>query len=169
VKIDDIIFIDFEASSLSPESWPIEVGLAWIVGGSVQTWSSLIQPNYSWDKVAWSEQSADVHGIPRNALDTAPSADVVATDTATRLEGKIVVSDAPEHDYRWAEMLSNTIGVQLKAFADFDAAVGTFCAVNPKAVSAVFAHLEATPSPHRAGPDAARLASAILKGISAAK
>ncbi|UTH48873.1 hypothetical protein KBW81_03470 [Loktanella salsilacus] len=169
MKIDDIIFIDFEASSLSAQSWPIEVGLAWIVSGSVKTWSSLIRPHYNWDEVAWSEQSADIHGIPRNTLDTAPSADVVAEDTARRLEGKIVVSDAPEHDYRWAEMLGNTIGVQLKPFADFDAAVGTFCAVNPKAVSAVFAHLEATPSPHRAGLDAARLALAILKGISAAK
>ncbi len=25
-----LVFIDFEASSLSPESWPIEVGIAWI-------------------------------------------------------------------------------------------------------------------------------------------
>jgi len=31
------VFIDFEASGLGPDSWPIEVGLAWIEGDGVRT------------------------------------------------------------------------------------------------------------------------------------
>ena len=57
------------------------------------------------------------------------------------------------------------IGETARPFADFDAAVGTFCGGIPAAVTAVYRALDATRTPHRAGPDAARLATAILKGL----
>lgn len=40
-----VAFMDFEASSLAPDSWPIEVGLSWIDRNlKIQTYHSLIQP-----------------------------------------------------------------------------------------------------------------------------
>ncbi len=168
VNTDTLIFIDIEASSLAPDSWPIEVGLAWIADGTVETWSSLIRPDPDWDEDAWSAQSAEVHGIARSDLDAAPLASDVAHEVMDRLHGMIAVSDAPAFDHYWAERLAETIGMKLKMFADFDAAVGSVCAGNHAAIGKVFTHLEMTPSPHRAGPDAARLAAAILHGVSGA-
>ncbi len=55
--------LDFEASSLSQKSWPIEIGLAWLDGGEVQTWSTLIRPEQDWNLSDWAPQSAAVHGI----------------------------------------------------------------------------------------------------------
>ncbi|QCO54618.1 hypothetical protein EOK75_01610 [Pseudorhodobacter turbinis] len=43
-NIEKFATLDFEASSLSQESWPIEVGLSWLADGEVQTWSTLIRP-----------------------------------------------------------------------------------------------------------------------------
>jgi len=60
--------------------------------------------------------------------------------------------------------LAETIGMKLKMFANFDTAVGSVCAGNHAAIGKVFTHLEITPSPHRAVPDATRLAAAILHG-----
>ena len=112
MKIDDLVFIDIEASGLLPQSWPIEVGLAGIAGGSVQTWSTLIQPHDSWSPAGWSEQSASVHGISRLALalDAVPSARDVAHQLADRLRGKITVCNDPERDYAWAATLIACIG-----------------------------------------------------------
>lgn len=168
MKIDDIIFIDFEASGLSPHSWPIEAGLAWIVDRSVQSWSTLIQPHDGWHQEGWSEHSATVHGISRRMLDAAPSACDVAHELADRFRGKVVVSDDPEQDHSWAATLMACIDGPVRQIADFDAAVGTFCGKDPAAVSAVYQSIEVIRAPHRAGPDAARLATAILKGLEVA-
>lgn len=165
-KIDTLIFIDIEASSLAADSWPIEVGLAWIANGTVETWSSLIRPDPDWDEDAWSDQSADVHGIARRELDAAPLSSDVAHELIDRIAGRIVVSDAPAFDHFWAEQLTETIGMKLKMFADFDAIVGSVCKGNHAAIGKAFNHLEMTVSPHRAGPDAARLAAANLEGVS---
>ena len=59
-----ILFLDFEASSLSEESWPIEIGAASIVHGNVRVWSTLIAPRRDWPLDDWREASARVHGIP---------------------------------------------------------------------------------------------------------
>jgi DNA polymerase III subunit epsilon len=69
IRISDLFYIDFEASSLSPGSWPIEIGMAWIEGGGVQSWSSLIQPDPSWDMEDWSQSSAIIHNISLEELD----------------------------------------------------------------------------------------------------
>lgn len=63
------IFIDFEASSLSEQSWPIEVGLARLEGKRVVIESKLIRPRPDWSEFDWNEKSAAVHGIPRSDLE----------------------------------------------------------------------------------------------------
>lgn len=59
--------IDFEASGLGPQSFPIEV--AWSDSqGAVQ--SRLIQPTFEWfcDPLAWDYNAQDLHGIPMSTL-----------------------------------------------------------------------------------------------------
>ena len=45
-----LIVLDFEASSLSDDSYPIEVGVALVLNsdGPIRVWSSLIQPCREW-------------------------------------------------------------------------------------------------------------------------
>ncbi len=60
-----VAFLDFEASSLALDSWPIEVDLNWIDRNfEVQTYHSLIQPVPEWPEHAWSPASAVAHDIP---------------------------------------------------------------------------------------------------------
>lgn len=67
-SIETLMALDFEASSLSAESWPIDVGISWIEGNQVQTWSSLIRPASVWERADWSKQSEAVHGISMSDL-----------------------------------------------------------------------------------------------------
>lgn len=44
-----LMFLDFEASSLSSRSWPIEIGLAWFGhDGAIMSEGRLIRPDPSW-------------------------------------------------------------------------------------------------------------------------
>lgn len=63
--------IDFEASSLDPEGYPIEVGLSVWPGPdeAIFGWSTLIQPAGEWSRHGhWSAKSAKVHGISGREL-----------------------------------------------------------------------------------------------------
>jgi hypothetical protein len=61
-----IATIDFEATALSNEGDPIEVGVAiYDRQDLIQTWSSLIRPGMS---CLWDETSAAVHKIARTDL-----------------------------------------------------------------------------------------------------
>ena len=58
--------IDFEASSLDPNGYPIEVGLALRPAPDepIRGWSALIRPAEDWTRHGdWSPASAKVHGI----------------------------------------------------------------------------------------------------------
>lgn len=106
------IFIDFEASSLSITSWPIEVGIAKADDGQVVVESKLIRPVRGWSEDDWSPESEAVHGIPRSALDDAEPAADVAKWLLKKLNGQVVVSDAPEFDQMWLDRLLQTAGGQ---------------------------------------------------------
>lgn len=61
--------IDFEASSLDENSYPIEVGVAIVRDGALTSWSSLIRPTPEWrSRDAWSRSSERVHQISREML-----------------------------------------------------------------------------------------------------
>ena len=63
--------LDFEASSLTRQGYPIEVGVAtWTdPEASIRSWSTLIQPTSEWWKDGhWDPRSARVHGIARGEL-----------------------------------------------------------------------------------------------------
>lgn len=111
-------FIDLEASSLGPASYPIEVGWATleIVGSAagpggwadglavITTESHLIRTPHEWDPdgYGWSHESAKVHGIAQNELMLRGKA---PAEVAKRLNqvhaGALLISDSPEFDRRW--------------------------------------------------------------------
>ena len=159
-----IVFLDLEASSLDADSWPVEVGMAWPVEGRLEVRSSLIRPDPSWSRRAWSPASAQVHGIPLAELRQAPPAPEVARWVAGIVGDATLVSDAPEWDGRWLARLYETEGgLILPLVRDFDVLVAAHC--DMAATRRVYAALDRIPAPHRAGPDAARLARAWAAGL----
>lgn len=158
---DDFACLDFEASGLSSNSWPIEIGLSWIEDGKVRTWDTLIKPEPNWPMEAWSPASAAVHGIPLSDLEQAPSATRVAEEFFQKLGGRRLVSDAREFESRWLKRLTDAIGrAEVPPIADFDA-ISHFLFVG-HALDVVYETLATSPAPHRAGPDSTRLATAWL-------
>jgi hypothetical protein len=102
-----IAFIDFEASSLTFASYPIEVG--WVLEDGVGE-SHLIQPVPSWND--WDLESAAMHGITREMLaaDGVPAADV-ARRLHQVLASHDVYTDAPTADQIWLTTLMRTAGL----------------------------------------------------------
>ena len=162
--------IDFEASSLDQDGYPIEVGLALWSGPEdpIFSWSSLIQPVGEWSRGGhWSSKSAKVHGIL--------SRDLVA------------------HGYpvdQVAAALNDTLGAETTAWCDGDAydALWTGALFKAAEVTPVFvlgdwhrlmalldlpmrerglAWLKQVPARHRAREDAERLLLALAHAMGA--
>ena len=166
-----LTFIDFEASSLSPDSWPIEIGLAWIEpSGAINATSRLIRPDPSWPETAWSPQSAAIHRISRSALEEAdPAADVArwAIDT---IGDAHLISDAPEFDQHWLDRLLATLpSAPALRILDFDNAAWTAFTEDRNAISAalgaVYQMRAQRRTAHRAAQDAADLAISWRAGL----
>jgi DNA polymerase III epsilon subunit-like protein len=152
-----IVFLDFEASGLSPDSWPVEIGVAWISDNEIRVPSSLIRPRPEWPMSAWSAESAAIHGIPLDALASAPSAEAVAQDFGRLLSGARVLSDAPAFEQLWLDRLLAKPGPRVE---DFHRVTHERFAGNANALDWLSETLTRTQAPHRAGPDARRLAKA---------
>jgi DNA polymerase III subunit epsilon len=159
-----LLFLDFEASSLDPRSWPVEIGYAWIEGGRVQRRSRVIAPRASWPLHAWSETAAAVHGITLREARAGHDADAVAAET-DRFAAFEVVSDNPRWDQVWLDRLragrgpAIAVGSLRRAMAE---------RLDERGADAMAVALFRGASPHRAGADAARLAAAWLAGTRAA-
>jgi hypothetical protein len=165
--LSGIAFIDFEASSLSDQSWPIEVGLSWIEDDfEVSTWSSLIRPDPSWSDDGWSDVSAGIHGITKEMLSKAPPASTVAGWFFEILDGRTPLADAPPHDQFWLDRLLATVGEgaspKIKHFNIYS--FGRFEGLN---LDRIYEYLETHKAPHRAGPDSARIANSWMRIINA--
>ncbi|GAA6162199.1 hypothetical protein NBRC116589_43730 [Ruegeria sp. HU-ET01832] len=161
------IFIDFEASSLSPQSWPIEVGLAWLEGRKVVVKSRLICSRESWDPDDWDPKSEEIHGLPYSTiLSSGSDADVVSDWLLDIAQENTLISDAPEFDQRWLDRLLGRSGPQIM---DFDQAVWNAFSDNGNPASSRLSRVYKTktnrPTAHRAGPDAADLAYAWRAGL----
>jgi len=154
------IFIDFEACSLAEDSWPIEIGLAWIdARGKIRSSSKLIKPHPGWQHSAWSERSEKVHGIPRLKLAAAEEASEVARWAADQVSNVCILSDAAEHDGKWLSSLMATIGRE----HDFEiSSIQEFALSHFKgAAKGMFFRALANNRPkHRAADDAMNLAQA---------
>jgi DNA polymerase III subunit epsilon len=163
-SIEQYAALDFEASSLSVQSWPIEVGISWIEDKQVKTWSSLIRPYPVWDIADWSAKSEAVHQIPLLDLQSAPPAAQVASQFLKVASGLILTSDAPKFEMHWLSCLLEVGGFALApAIEDFDTV--SFELFSDFALDMLYETLELTKAPHRAGPDSARLAGGWLRAL----
>ena len=98
--------IDFEASGIAPDSYPIEVAVVF-PGGEYQ---ALIRPASYWD--LWSFDAQDMHGLSRVQLileGTPPLA--VAKEMNQRFDGKTLCSDNPA-DCFWLDVLYEAAGIE---------------------------------------------------------
>lgn len=94
-------FLDFEASSLARNSYPIEV--AWLFeDGSGE--AHLIRPQPDWTD--WAAASAAIHGISRARLEAegAPARKVAAR-LYEALDGHDAYASAPSWDGKWLSVL----------------------------------------------------------------
>jgi hypothetical protein len=100
------IFLDFEASSLSKVSYPIELG--WVDESGAGE-ALLIRPAPGW--VEWDERAARVHGITREQLAHGGAAhDAVCARLLALAEGNVLYASAPSWDGHWLSMLLRAAG-----------------------------------------------------------
>jgi hypothetical protein len=103
-----IVFLDFEASSLAAESWPVEVGYAAADGAED---AFLVARHRDWSMEHWDRNSANLHGISLADLDEfGVSAEAAIDRLAEKLGNAIVVSDAPEFENHWLRRMSTAAG-----------------------------------------------------------
>jgi hypothetical protein len=96
-----LAFLDFEASSLARDSYPIEV--AWVFeDGRGESW--LIRPAPNWTD--WDPAAESVHHISRAELaERGTSHRAVADRMMTVLRGHDLVASAPSWDGKWLSAL----------------------------------------------------------------
>lgn len=159
-----IVFLDFEASSLSDDSYPIEVG--WVFEDG-RTEAHLIRPAPGW--LDWDDDAEGLHGISRAHLEAegAPH-DVVARRVLEVLGDHRVYVSAPSWDGKWLSVLLRAAGLPRHAMrfrdsaeAQYEAAAEALSGVLggdalESAVAAVIwdARRSSTPPAHRALADA---------------
>ena len=105
-----LVAIDFEASSLDQDGYPIEVGLAlWpALDQPILGWSTLIRPAWNWTRNGhWSPASAKVHGIcGRDLLERGQEPVLVAAGLNAALgSGAVAWCDGGAYDAHWMQAL----------------------------------------------------------------
>ncbi|WP_161993751.1 transcriptional regulator [Muricoccus nepalensis] len=121
-----LAFVDFEASSLSGSSYPIEVG--WCTADE-QTTSHLIHPARTWNE--WSAASEAMHGITRDRLflQGRPATEVAHDMVRALLSHEVpLFSDAPAWDQVWLHRLLLEAGLKRRGVLhDVQQAFGHAC------------------------------------------
>lgn len=102
-----IVFIDFEASSLGKQGFPIEVG--WAAEDGTEE-GHLIRPAPGWEE--WSAEAEGIHGITRERLqrDGIPH-DKVAQRMMETLTDHDLCASAPSWDGQWLSKLLRAAGL----------------------------------------------------------
>lgn len=101
------VFLDFEASSLADDSYPIEIGWA-TEDGSCE--GHLIRPAPSWTD--WDPAAEAVHGLPRERLRGAGEPhDQVAHRVLEALGPHELFASAPSWDGKWMSVLLRAAGL----------------------------------------------------------
>ncbi len=105
------VFLDFEASSLSDHSWPVEV--AWVFQDG-RSDSHLIAPLPQWTD--WDAESERIHGLSRARLEQeGQAAAEVATRMVEALGGHDLFASAPSWDGKWLSALLRGAGLDRHA------------------------------------------------------
>lgn len=107
--------IDLEASGLSTQSFPIEVGI--YVPDSFETIeeSWLIKPEPEWlEHRIWDEKSAKVHNISIDMLkNEGVDGHIVCSKLNSLLSGTTIYSDAPDFDEMWLKIMFNHFKIDM--------------------------------------------------------
>jgi len=100
-------FLDFEASSLSHDSYPIEVG--WVFeDGAAEV--HLIRPAPDWTD--WDPRAEALHGLSRAQLEAeGEPLEAVARRALAALTGQQVFVSAPSWDGKWMSLLLRAAGL----------------------------------------------------------
>ncbi len=103
----EIVFLDFEASSLEKKSYPIEV--AWVTASGHEE-SHLIRPAPEWTD--WSDEAEAIHKIRREYLfaEGTPH-DELARHMVDVLSGHALYVSAPSWDGQWLSKLLRAAGL----------------------------------------------------------
>ncbi len=148
--------IDFEASGLGKDSYPIEV--AW-GDGKHPVASFLLNPDHMNGWTDWDARSSEFHGIPRDRLvREGEDPKRVAEKMVKELAGKTLYSDEPRYDNMWKDRLLKDSGydpglIRIKNLKYFlDKMIKATC---PKMnFTDLLEEFSAkTQNPHRAKPD----------------
>lgn len=165
-----LVILDFEASSLSNASFPIEVGVAVALGsdGPVHVWSSLIQPARNWIAGQdWDAAAESVHHIAASSLAQGQTTLEIA-QTLNQVIGLAghAYCDGGYYDAMWMERLFKAAGCAA-TFELWD--MSRLFVSDPRRFRCFTALLDEKPPPHRAGDDAARLCSALVQADGAGR
>ena len=160
-----VIFLDFEASALGVEGYPIEVGWALVSSpGQVIVRSMLIRPARQWATWEWSPDSAAVHNIAQEELmRNGIPAGTVAQVMNTELAGQVVHSDHPRGDGFWLHVLFDAAGL-VPTFRLKDIA-SAFERVSDLAYERAVERGNHPPVTHRAGDDALHWARKYIAAV----
>jgi hypothetical protein len=102
-----IVFLDFEASSLSKKSYPIEV--AWIKENG-EEFTALLRPIRDWSD--WSLEAEQIHGLSRERLRIeGQPVNEVAHGLVKDLSGHDLFASAPSWDGKWLSALLRAAGL----------------------------------------------------------
>lgn len=102
-----LVFLDFEASSLNDDSYPIEVG--WIFEDGREE-SHLIRPAPKWTD--WDPTAEAVHGVSRVTLEAEGEPhDEVARRMLDTLGGHELYASSPSWDGKWMSVLLRAAGL----------------------------------------------------------
>lgn len=158
------LFLDFEASSLGKDSYPIEVGWVFENGNGN---GRLIRPAADWDD--WDPAAEAIHGIPLRALyEAGDSVEDVCAELVGLAQTHTLLASAPSWDGHWLSMLLRAAGQPRHLIRLQDSDVAFEAAARQRlgrdatdeAVASLIARarstVESAPAQHRAGPDARR-------------
>ena len=163
-----LVAIDFEASSLDEDGYPIEVGLALWPGPdhAVLGWSTLIQPAGAWSRLGhWSPKSAEVHGIAGRDLlaQGQPVARVAAALNEVIGAGTVAWCDGGAYDSHWAGALFKAAGIAPRfVLGDWHRLMAM---LGPAMRERGLRWLETAPVRHRAREDAEQLLLALAYAV----
>lgn len=162
-----LLVVDFEASALDRESYPIEIGLARWDGpvAPIRIWSSLIRPASEWVRDGvWFESAQKIHGIAPGQLADAPGPEAVMRRLREVARGADTArSDNPQWDTFWMQRLETAAQMPSPFWiGHLREAVASLGATPRERLSE---HVKANDRPHRAAADALLMTQAVAYAI----
>lgn len=166
-----IAFIDFEASSLDADSFPVEIG--WCGVDPSHSSSEIIQPHPTWVDRRWDLEAEKLHRLGREKIVTEGSRPAIAFAHAeAALRNARIFSDAPSWDQHWLDELAlAALGrsqmrgrrMTISPVEELWGVIARRRGIGAADVLDIANQVsEAMPSLHRAGTDASRLASITM-------